>query len=74
MWKLNTRGVTPVKSRFKALPPSIRTFLKSTFWTVTSRTRGKTPHVGYVRPLVGSAEGDGDFGPWTIAGVGGSFF
>ena len=32
----------PVKSRFKALPPSTRTFLKSTFSMVASRTRGNT--------------------------------
>ena len=30
------------------------------------------PCVGDVRPLVGPAEGDGDLGPWVIAGVGDS--
>ena len=34
---------------------------------------GKTPCVGNIRPLVGPAEGDGDLGPWAIAGVGGGF-
>ena len=28
------------------------------------------PCVGYVCALVGPAEGDGDLGPWVIAGVG----
>ena len=32
------------------------------------------PYVGDVRPLVGSTEGDGDLGPWAIAGVGGGVF
>ena len=36
----------PAKSWSKALPPSIRTFLKSTFWIVASRTRGKRPIYG----------------------------
>ena len=34
---------------------------------------GETPYVGYVYPLVGPAEGDGDLGPWAIARVGGSY-
>ena len=32
------------------------------------------PYVGDVCPLVGPAEGDGDLGPRTIAGVGGGIF
>ena len=35
---------------------------------------GETPYVGDVRPLVGPAEGDGDLGPWAIAGVSGGVF
>ena len=34
---------------------------------------GKTPYVGYVRPLVSPAEGDGELRPWAIAEVGGGF-
>ena len=33
----------------------------------------ETPCVGYVRPLVSPTEGDGDLGPWAIAGVVGGF-
>ena len=32
------------------------------------------PCVGNIHPLVGPAEGDGDLGPWVIAGVGGGIF
>ena len=32
------------------------------------------PCGGNIRPLVGPAEGDGDLGPWAIAGVGGGIF
>ena len=38
------------------------------------RGRGETPYVGNVYPLVGPAKGDGDLGPWAIAGVGGGIF
>ena len=36
--------------------------------------KGEMPCVGNVRPLVGPTEGDGDLGPWAIAGIGGSVF
>ena len=63
----------PAKSRFKALPPSTRTLLKSTFLDGCVEDKGETPYVGFVYPLVVPAKGDGDLGPWAIAGIGDGF-
>ena len=62
------------KRRFRALPPSTSTFWKKHFLDGCIEDEEETPCVGDVRPLVGPAEGDGDLGPWAIAGVGGGVF
>ena len=62
------------KRRFRALPPSMSTFLKSTFWTVVSRMRGDTPCVRDAHPLVGPAKGDGGLELGAIARVGDGVF
>ena len=49
-------------------------FSKKYFLDSCIKDEGETPYVGDVYPLVGPIEGDGDLGPWAIAGVGDGVF